>query len=49
MSLYALEAAYWIEDEATKFLPINFYNACKMARGIGLLSEDGRLVPAARH
>ena len=49
MSLYALEAACWIEDEATKFLPINFYNACKMARGIGLLSEDGRLVPAARH
>jgi len=45
MSLYALEAACWIKNGTTKFLPINFYNACK----IGLLSEDGRLVPAARH
>jgi len=49
MSLYTLEAACWIENGTTKFLPIGFYDACEMARGIGLLSEDGHLVPAARH
>ena len=48
INLQALDTC-WIENETTKFLPIGFYDACEMAREIDLLSEDGRLVPAARH
>jgi hypothetical protein len=46
MSVQILETACWIKEK--KLPAIGFCTACGMARQIGLLSEDGHLIPFAR-